>query len=142
MLLAESLLLCGAGAAIALMTAQPLVSLLARYTSRFSVRALDLSVDSSVLWVGAALAFVAAVILAFVPRLPSADKADGLNLASGSVRSTSSTVRRQRTFAVARSLLRSFSSPALAPWLALCSRCKRCKPASTRTMYSPSTSPR
>ena len=100
MLLAESLLLCGTGAAIALMTAQPLVSLLARYTSRFSVRALDLSVDFSLLWVGAALAFVAAVILAFVPRLPSADKADGLSLASGNVRTTNSTARRQRTFAV------------------------------------------
>lgn len=100
MLLAESLLLCGAGAAIAVMTAQPLVSLLARYTSRFSVRALDLSVDFSLLWVGAALAFVAAVILAFVPRLPSADKSDGLNLGGGSARTTGSTARRQRTFAV------------------------------------------
>ena len=100
MLLAESLLLCGAGAAIAVMTAEPLVSLLARYTSRLSVRALDLSVDFSLLWVGAALAFVAAVILAFVPRLPSADKADGLSLASGSVRTTNSTARRQSTFAV------------------------------------------
>jgi hypothetical protein len=100
MLLAESLLLCGAGAAIAVMTAQPLMSLLARYTSRFSVRALDLSVDFSILWVGAALAFVAALILAFVPRLPSADKADGLSLTSGSVRTTSSTARRQCTFAV------------------------------------------
>jgi hypothetical protein len=32
-----------------------------------------LNVDSSLLWVGAALAVVAALILAFVPRLPSAD---------------------------------------------------------------------
>ena len=100
MLLAESLLLCGAGAAIAVMTAQPLVAILARYASRFSVRALDLTVDSSLLWVGAALAIVAAIILAFVPRLPSADRANGLNLASGSVRITSSTSRRQRAFAV------------------------------------------
>ena len=82
------------------MIAQPLVSLLARYISRLSVRALDLSVDFSLLWVGAALAFVAAVILAFVPRQPSADKADGMNLASGSVRATSSATRRQRSFAV------------------------------------------
>src|SRR5215469_1691247 len=71
MLLAESLLLCGAGAGIGVMIAQPLVSILARYASRFSVRALDLTVDSSLLWVGAALAVVSAVILAFVPRLPS-----------------------------------------------------------------------
>src|SRR5580658_5447055 len=100
MLLAESLLLCGAGAAIAVMSAQPLVTILARYASRFSVRALDLTVDSSLLWVGVALAVVAAVILAFVPRLPSTNAANGMNLAGGSVRITSSTSRRQRIFAV------------------------------------------
>jgi putative ABC transport system permease protein len=97
MLLAESLLLCGAGAAIGVIIAQPLVTILARYASRFSVRALDLTVDSSMLWVGAALAVVAAVILAFVPRLPSANASNGMNLASGSARITS---RRQRIFAV------------------------------------------
>ncbi len=100
MLLAESLLLCGAGAAIGVMSAQPLVTILARYASRFSVRALDLTVDFSLLLVGAALAVIAAVILAFVPRLPSAGKANGFNVASGSVRITSSTSRRQRAFAV------------------------------------------
>jgi putative ABC transport system permease protein len=100
MLLAESLLLCGAGAAIAVIIAQPLVTVLARYASRFSIRALDLTVDSSLLWVGVALAVVAAVILAFVPRLPSANASNGMNLASGSVRITSSTSRRQRIFAV------------------------------------------
>jgi putative ABC transport system permease protein len=100
MLLAESLLLCGAGAALGVLIAQPLVSILARYASRFSIRALDLTVDSSLLWVGAALAVVAAVTLAFVPRLPSATASNGMNLASGSVRITSSTSRRQRIFAV------------------------------------------
>jgi putative ABC transport system permease protein len=100
MLLAESLLLCCAGAAIGVIIAQPLVTILARYASRFSVRALDLTVDFSLLWVGAALAIVAAVILAFVPRLPSANRSNGMNLASGSVRITSSTGRRQRAFAV------------------------------------------
>src|ERR1700678_405497 len=100
MLLAESLLLCGAGAIIGVLIAQPLVTILARYASRFSVRALDLTVDSSLLWVGVALAIIAAVILAFVPRLPSANSSNGMNLASGSVRITSSTGRRQRIFAV------------------------------------------
>ena len=100
MLLAESLLLCGIGAAIGVVTAQPMVAVLARYASRFSVRALDLKVDSSLLWVGAGLALVAAVVLAFVPRLPSADAAQGLNLSSGSVRIIGSTSRRQRAFAV------------------------------------------
>jgi putative ABC transport system permease protein len=100
MLLAESLLLCGAGAIIGVIIAQPLVTILARYASRFSVRALDLTVDFSMVWIGVALAFVAAVILAFVPRLPSANTSNGMNLSSGSVRITSSTGRRQRIFAV------------------------------------------
>ena len=100
MLLAESLLLCGAGAALGVLSAQPMVAVLARYASRFSVRALDLTVDSSLLWVGAALAIVAAVVLAFVPRLPSSDISRGLSLASGSVRITGSTSKRQRIFAV------------------------------------------
>ncbi len=104
MLLAESLLLCGAGAALGVISAQPMVAVLARYASRFSVRALDFRVDSSLLWVGAALAVVAAVILAFVPRLPSSGTSSGtpggLSLSSGSVRITGSTNRRQRIFAV------------------------------------------
>jgi len=100
MLLAESLLLCGAGAAVGVASAQPLVAILARYASRFSVRALDLTVDSSLLWVGAVLAIVAAVILAFVPRLPSTGTPNGLSLSSGSVRITGNTNRRQRIFAV------------------------------------------
>src|SRR5579884_439604 len=70
-LLAESLLLCGAGAALGVLGARPMLAVLARYASRFSVRALDLTVDSSMLWVGAALALVAAALLAYVPRLPS-----------------------------------------------------------------------
>src|ERR1700687_3558032 len=100
MLLAESLLLCGAGAALGVMSAQPLVAILARYASRFSVRALDLTVDNSMLWVGAALAIVAAVILAFVPLLPSAKTCNGLSLSSASGRIPTSTRRRQRIFAV------------------------------------------
>ena len=100
MLLAESLLLCGAGAALGVVSAQPMVAVLARYASRFSVRALDLTVDSSMLWAGAALAILAAVILAFVPRLPSSEATSGLGLSSGSVRIIGSTSRRQRIFAV------------------------------------------
>jgi predicted permease len=99
-LLAESLLLCGAGAALGVLSAGPMVAILARYASRFSVRALDLTVDSSMLWVGALLAVLAAVLLAFVPRLPSADTSHGFGLSSGSPRMTSSTNRRQRVFAV------------------------------------------
>jgi putative ABC transport system permease protein len=99
-LLAESLILCGAGALLGVLSARPMVSVLASYASRFSVRALDLEVDSSMLWVGAGLALVAAVVLAFVPRLPSADSSNGIGLPSGSVRITGSTGRRLRLFAI------------------------------------------
>src|SRR6201999_2548124 len=95
MLLAESLVLCGAGALIGVASAQPMVAVLARYASRFSVRALDLTVDSSMLWVGAGLAVIAAVLLAYVPRLPSSDASGGFALASGSVRVTGSATGRQ-----------------------------------------------
>jgi len=100
MLLAESVLLCGGGAALGVASAQPLVAILARYASRFSVRAAGLTVDWSMLWVGVALALGAAVTLAFVPRLPSAETSNGLSLASSSVRITGSTRHRQRIFAV------------------------------------------
>jgi predicted permease len=99
-LLAESLLLCGAGAILAVIIARPMVTVLARYAARFSVRALDLTVDASLLWVGVILAVAAAVLLAFVPRLPSADPSHGLGLSNGSVRVTSGTNRRLRLFAV------------------------------------------
>src|SRR5262249_53843348 len=61
LLLAESLLLCTAGAALGIFIARPLVAVLAEYASRFSVRALDLTIDSSMLWVGGGLAVLAAI---------------------------------------------------------------------------------
>jgi predicted permease len=113
-LLAESLVLCAAGAILGLMLAEPLVTLAGGYAARFSVRALEATVDAGVLWLGAGLAVVAAVLLAYVPRLPtldyrsgrpeqgrraSSDRSSGLGLASGSVRVTPGTNRRLRIFA-------------------------------------------
>jgi putative ABC transport system permease protein len=99
-LLAESLLLCGAGAILGVLTARPMVAVLARYASRFSVRALDVTVDATLLWVGVSLAVAAAVLLAYVPRLPSADASQGLGLSNGTVRITPGTNRRLRVFAM------------------------------------------
>ena len=99
-LLAESLLLCGAGALLGILSAWPIVAVLARYAARFSVRATGLTVDSSILWVGAGLAILAAVLLAFVPRLPSTDSSHGIGLANTSLRITGGTSRRLRVFAV------------------------------------------
>jgi predicted permease len=99
-LLAESLILCVAGATLGVISARPLLAVLARYASRFSVRALDLTVDFSMLWVGALLAVVAAVLLAYVPHLPTANASQTPGLTSGGVRITGSTSRRLRIFAV------------------------------------------
>ena len=99
-LLAESLVLCGAGAVLGVLLARPLVAVVARFAARFSVRAHEVSVDASLLWVGAGLAIAAAVLLAYVPRLPSSHAPTGLALASGSVRMTPGTNRRLRVFAM------------------------------------------
>jgi predicted permease len=117
-LLAESLVLCAAGAVAGLYLADPLVTLLARFAARFSVRALDVTVDSSMAWFGAGLAMAAAVLLAFVPRLPASRESasssawrqrtrrgrgesgwTGLGLGSSGVRITPGTNRRLRIFA-------------------------------------------
>jgi putative ABC transport system permease protein len=89
-LLAEALVLCGSGGLAGVLVAIPMVTLLARYALRFSVRAADLTPDFTVLWMGLALALAAAVFLAFVPRLPSADASRGLGLTSGTGRVTRS----------------------------------------------------
>ena len=99
-LLAEGLVLCGSGAIAGGLIAAPMVSVLARYASRFSVRAYDLKLDPSLVWVGIALALIAAVFLAFVPRLPAADSSGGLGLTSSGVRVTGGSKRRLRIFAV------------------------------------------
>jgi predicted permease len=99
-LLAESLLLCGTGAVLGVLMARPMVAVLSRYAARFSVRALDVTIDSSLLWIGVGLALVAATLLAFVPRLPSAEASSGFGLSNGSARLTTGTNRRLRVFAV------------------------------------------
>lgn len=99
-LLAESLVLCGSGAVLGVVIAGPMVTVLGRYAARFSVRAMDLSLDASMLWVGVGLALVASVLLAFVPRLPNADASHGFALSSGGLRITGATSRRLRMFAV------------------------------------------
>ena len=99
-LLAESVLLGGTGAALGVLLAVLMVPVLSRYAARYSIRALELNVDPTVLWVGVGLALVAAVLLAFVPRLPTADTAGGLGGAAAGLRMTTSTGRRLRAFAV------------------------------------------
>ena len=101
-LLAESLVLCGAGAILGVLLARPFVSVVAQFAARFSVRALEVTVDPSMLWVGASLAMAAAILLAYVPRLPSTHAPAGFGLASSSVRITPATNRRLRLFATAQ----------------------------------------
>ncbi|MPY90311.1 MAG: FtsX-like permease family protein [Luteitalea sp.] len=98
-LLAESLVLCGIGAVLGVVLARPLVTVVARFAARFSVRALEVTVDASLLWVGAGLAIAAAVLLAYVPRLPSTHRPTGFGPARGGARITPGTNRRLRVFA-------------------------------------------
>ena len=97
-LLAESIVLSGSGALAGLLIAAPMVAVLARYASRFSARADGLTLDFSLLWIGTALALIAAVFLAFVPRLPSAESR-GFALTTSGVRVTGGS-RRLSLFAV------------------------------------------
>jgi putative ABC transport system permease protein len=87
-LLAESLVLCGAGAAVGVLLAFPLVAWMSRYAARFSVRALEATVDGSVLAMGGGLALFAAVALAYVPRLPSQRAPRAADRERGGARST------------------------------------------------------
>jgi predicted permease len=77
-----------------------MVAVLARYASRFSVRALDLTLDFSMVWIGAGLALLAAVFLAFVPRLPAPDSSSGFSLSSSGVRVSGGSSRRLGIFAI------------------------------------------
>jgi putative ABC transport system permease protein len=95
-LLAESLVLCGSGAVLGVALARPLVDVVARFASRFSVRALEVTFDASVLWIGVGLAMVAAVVLAFIPRLPIPQASTGFGLASGVSAFARSGLRRTR----------------------------------------------
>src|SRR5205085_7251192 len=94
--------LCTCGAALGVALARPFVALVAGYAARYSIRALDVAIDGTVLWVGAALAIGAAILLAYVPRLPSPHAPAGLGLATGGVRITPGTNRRLRAFATAQ----------------------------------------
>ncbi len=98
-LLAESLVLCGSGAIAAILLAIPMVGVLGRYASRFSVRANDLTLDFSLVWFGIALALIAAFFLAYIPRLPSPNGAQG-GLSARGVRVAAGSSRRLRIFAV------------------------------------------
>ncbi len=98
-LLAESVILCGSGTLAALILAWPMVAILGRYAARFSVRADGITLDFTLVWFGILLALVAAVFLAYIPRLPSTDGARSLTL-TGEVRVTGRSGRRLRVFAV------------------------------------------
>src|SRR6202522_2794419 len=98
-LLAESLVLCGSGVLAAVILAVPMVAVLGKYASRFSVRANDMTLDFSLVWFGIGLALIAAVFLAFIPRLPSPIAPQG-GLTGRGTRVAGGSSRRLRIFAV------------------------------------------
>ena len=98
-LLAESLVLCGSGALASVALAIPMVAVLGRYASRFSVRAEELTLDFSLVWFGIGLALIASVFLAFIPRLPSPNAPQG-GLTGRGTRVAGGSSQRLRIFAV------------------------------------------
>jgi putative ABC transport system permease protein len=101
-LLAESLVLCSTGAILGVLLARPLVAVVGGYAARFSVRAAGVTVDQSLLWIGVGLALVAAVVLAYVPRLPSAHPPTAPAVPDTGSRIAPGANRRLRAFAVAQ----------------------------------------
>ena len=99
-LLAESAVLCSIGAGLGVLLAWPLVTILRQYGVRFSLSALDATVDFNLLVLGVVLALLAAVLLAYVPRLPAAEKPGGLRLAASNLRIAGGTRRQLNLFAV------------------------------------------
>jgi predicted permease len=69
-LLIENIVPSIAGAALGVLMAVAGVDLLASYIARYSTRASEISVDTTVLGVALAVAFAAASFFAFLPRLP------------------------------------------------------------------------
>src|SRR5271154_4744701 len=98
-LLAETLVLCGSGVLAAVVLAWPMVAVLGRYAARFSVRADGVTLDFSMVWFGIGLALLAAIFLAFIPRLPSANAPQG-GLTGRGARVAGGSSRRLRIFAV------------------------------------------
>ena len=99
-LLAESLVLCGSGAIGALLLAWPMVAILGKYASRFSVRADGLTLDFTMVWFGIGLCLVAAVFLAYIPRLPNTNVAQSYTSAQSGGRIAGGSHRRLRLFAI------------------------------------------
>ncbi len=83
-LLAESLMLGAAGAAVGIVIAHPLVAVVGRFASRYTIERVDSAVDPVVLAAGALLAVIAALALAYVPALPQTLRAGSSSRPSAS----------------------------------------------------------
>lgn len=126
-LLAESLILCGSGAVAALLLAWPMVAVLSKYAARFSVRADHLTLDFPLVLAGVALCLLAAVFLAYIPRLPKTNVAQSFTAAHTGGRVAGGSHRRLRLFAVTQ---------IAASFLLLCGAA-----ALLRTLYTLSSTP-
>src|SRR5262249_2191297 len=96
----EGLPLCGAGGVLGVRPPRPPGAVGGRVRAGVSVGALHARPGASLLWVGAGLAMAAAVVLAFVPRLPSLHAQNGIALTGSGVGLTPGTKRRLKAFAV------------------------------------------
>ena len=97
LLLIESSVLALAGAVAGIMLAVPTVAVLARYAGRFSIRAQEVSLDGRMLAASTGLSILAAILFAFIPRLPVSTTTAA---ALASARTTGRVRGGQRVFAV------------------------------------------
>jgi predicted permease len=102
-LLVESMVLAGAGAALGLLMASVSIDLLVTFAERFTSRASEITLDSSVFLFTLLAAIAASVFFTLVPALPDGDSVSGA-LTSGGSRSTvgSGAKRAQRVLVVAQ----------------------------------------
>ncbi len=102
-LLAESLLLSIAGAAVGLLIGWLSVDLFSAFAGRFTSRASEISLDGSVFGFALLIAVAASLVFTWLPRLPSADSVGGaLNRAGARTTAGSRAKTAQRALVVAQ----------------------------------------
>jgi len=102
-LLAESLLLSVAGAAVGLLIGWLSVDLFSTFAGRFTSRASEISLDGSVFGVALLIAVAASLVFTWLPGLPSASSVGGtLSRAGGRMTAGTRAKRAQRALVVAQ----------------------------------------
>lgn len=107
-LLIESLVLAGAGAGLGLALASVSLDLLVTFAARFTSRASEIALDSSVFGFALLAAVVASVFFAMLPTLPDGDRMGGALKGSGTRSTANSSAKRAQRLLVVAQIATSF----------------------------------